>query len=300
MLSPILFFAYKRLEHTRSSINALLKNDLASESHLIVFCDGAKTPDEEESVNRVRDYFKSVVGFGAITINERPLNLGLSKSIISGVDEVLLTYPKAIVLEDDLITSPHFLRYMNEALAFYENNEAVISVHGWVCPTKKKLPGTFFLRGADCWGWGTWSRSWNLLQRDPKVLLDELNKKKLTHEFDFHGAYPYTSMLESCIEGRVDSWAIRWHASAFLLNKLTLYPCESLVNNIGNDGTGTHKGNSKNFDVSLSQNPILVKTIDIEPSDIGFSVFREYFLHNESYWSSILKRALKKLNLLCS
>jgi hypothetical protein len=292
MLAPILFFAYKRIEHTKAAIDSLKANSLAHKSDLIVFCDGAKNQEEVISVKKVRDFLRTVTGFKTVLINESPINLGLSKSIIDGVESTLLNYDKVIVLEDDIITSPYFLQYMNDALKYYEKIDNVISIHGWTCPTTRFLPETFFLRGADCWGWGTWSRAWGLLERDPEILLKELQNRSLTYAFDFNGAYPYTAMLESCIAGRIDSWAIRWHASAFLLDKLTLYPALSLVHNIGNDGSGTHGGNTDSCDVYVSQRPISVSKIQIEHSLIGFNAFRDYFLSDNSF----LKRMTNKFH----
>ena len=146
------------------------------------------------------------------------------------------------MLEDDLLTSPYFLDFMNEGLSIYEEDEKVISIHGYVYPISEKLPETFFLRGADCWGWATWKRGWDLFEPDGGLLLNKLEESKQTEEFDFNRSYPYTQMLKDQINGKTNSWAVRWYASAFLQNKYTLYPGKSLVSNIGGDGSGTNTG----------------------------------------------------------
>jgi len=167
------------------------------------------------------------------------------------------------VLEDDLVTSPYFLQYMNDALNLYENDNRVISIHGYCYPIDG-LPETFFLKGADCWGWATWKRGWSLFEQDGSRLISELERRKLVERFDCFGAYDFSGMLKGQIEGRNDSWAIRWYASALLQGKLTLYPGKSLVHNTGNDASGRHCAAIDAFDAALSLSPVQVGDITVE------------------------------------
>ena len=141
-------------------------------------------------------------GFKKIHIIEREKNYGLGNNIITGVTDIIDVYGRVIVLEDDLITAPFFLQYMNEALDIYAENEKVICIHGYAYPVKENLPDTFFLKGADCWGWGTWKRAWRYFERNGEVLLDQLIKTGQTRSFDFNDAYPYTAMLKDQIAGK--------------------------------------------------------------------------------------------------
>ncbi len=262
-LAPIILFVYNRLPHVRMTVDALQKNESAGESELFVFSDGPRSAADETKIREIRAYLKSITGFKKISLIERSRNLGLAQSVITGVSEIVARYGRGIVLEDDMVTSPYFLRFMNEALHCYETEERVISIHGYVYPTPSRLPETFFLRGADCWGWGTWKRGWDLFEADGSRLLAGLQQRKMTHQFDLDGAFPYTKMLEEQIQGKVDSWAIRWHASAFLLDKLTLYPGRSLIFNTGLDASGTHCTSSAVFDAKISGDPVRVGGIPI-------------------------------------
>ncbi len=299
-LSPIVLFVYNRPDHTKKTIEALQRNELASDSELLIFSDGLKTQDDNKKVREVRGYLKRIEGFRSVKIVEREKNYGLAQSIIEGVTEVVSKYGRIIVLEDDLVTSPYFLKYMNEALDFYENYEEVVSIHGYIYPVTEKLPKTFFVRGADCWGWATWKRGWDLFEKDGKKLLDELKNRKLTKEFDFNGSYPYTRMLESNISGLNDSWAIRWYASAFLADKLTLYPGCSLVKNIGMDASGTHSGMTSVYETDLAKESIKVEIQKIEETQEVKNKLVNYF-KQLGYNSSIskLKFAVRKLLLCC-
>jgi len=290
-LAPIVLFVYNRLDHTKQTIEALQKNELANQSKLIIYCDNAKNEDAQKNVDEVQSYLDSIVGFKKITVIKREKNWGLANSIIDGVTTIVNQYGRIIVLEDDMVVSPYFLEYMNEALEQFVDDDRVISVHGYVYPVKIELPEAFFLTGADCWGWATWRRGWALFNSEGQYLLDELVRRHLIQEFDYNGAYPFLNMLKEQIKGENDSWAIRWYASAFLTNKLTLYPGRSLVNNIGNDGSGTHCGDSDSMDAKLSETKINLNNIAVEPSQTGREAF-EIFLRQSQ--KNLLHRLLGK------
>jgi len=279
-LAPIALFVYNRLQHTKQTVEALKKNNLANDSELFVFSDGARLfqgPEERAKVQKIRSYIKQVSGFKNVTLIERNENQGLAKNIISGVTEIVNKYGKVIIMEDDLVTSPHFLTYMNDGLDTYENEDKVISIHGYVYPTKKELPETFFLKGADCWGWATWKRGWDLFEPNGQKLLNEIRKRNLAKEFNFNNNQSFLSMLKKQITGKNDSWAVRWHASAFLKNKLTLYPGRSLIKNIGLDSSGFHSGKTDVFDVELSPAPISVRPIPIKENIEARKTFVIFF-----------------------
>ena len=292
MLAPITLFTYARPDHTQRTVEALLRNPGVNEHHLIVYSDAPRTPDKAQSVAAVREYLQTVTGFRSVTIHPRPQNYGLAKSIIEGVTEVLLRYERIIVLEDDMVTSPHFLSYMNEALEKYADEDHVVSIHGYVYPVMQQLPEAFFLPGADCWGWATWQRGWKIFNSDGQALFDELKRRKSMHAFDYNGTYPLSKMLVDQINGKNDSWAVRWFASAFLEGKLTLYPGRSLIHNIGNDGSGTHCGSSNYFDTELSGSPINLDGVKVEASEQAMAVFENFFIMQRSIG---LKKILHKL-----
>ncbi len=275
--APIALFVYARLGHTQRTVGSLLRNVEAAESDLFVFSDAACGVDMQAAVEAVRAYVLTIRGFQSVRVIERPVNHGLAKSIIEGVGQVLSVYDRVIVLEDDMVTSPHFLRYMNEGLERFSEDQRVISVHGYVYPVERPLPEAFFLRGADCWGWGTWRRGWSLFNPEGQALLDELARSGLLETFDFRGTYPYAEMLRSQVAGRNDSWAIRWYASAFLASKLTLYPGRSLVHNIGNDSSGTHAMGTNTLDTEVSGTAIDLRHISVEASQEAQAAFEAFF-----------------------
>jgi hypothetical protein len=291
-LAPIVLFVYNRPWHTQQTVKALQNNDLADKSKLYIFSDAAKNNTEVENVEKVRKYIKTIDGFRYITIIEREKNYSLANSIISGVTEIVNSYGKIIVLEDDLVTSKYFLSFMNGALEFYKDENKVISIHGYIYPIKSDLPETFFIKGADCWGWATWKRGWDIFEANGKKLLDELKDKNLEKKFDINGSYAYTKMLSEQVAKRNDSWAIRWYASAFLKSKLTLYPGRSLVCNIGLDASGIHCGNTDSFDNIITNRPIKLINIPIEENIFVLKEIEKYFRMTKN---NIIKKIFYKI-----
>lgn len=274
--APIALFVYNRLEHLIQTIEALKKNVLASESELFIFSDGPKKGGGEK-VQCVRDYVKEIDGFRTVKIYESTDNKGLAYSIIDGVTRIVNKYGRVIVVEDDLVTSPYFLQYMNDALNIYENDEKVACVHGYNYPIEG-LPETFFIRGADCWGWATWKRAWFFFEPSGKVLLAELKRRRLEASFDFGGHASYTKMLRDQIAKKNNSWAIRWYASAFLRDMLCLYPGKTLVRNIGFDEQGTHcRTPTECFDSELAQSRINVERLALTEEQKCRKKYEDYF-----------------------
>ncbi len=288
--APVALFVYKRLEHLQKVVFSLQKNELSSNSDLIIFSDGSKNNEDASRVLAVREYLKSISGFKSIGIIERESNIGLANSIIQGVSEVLNSYDRVIVMEDDLVVSPFFLNFMNDSLTLYENEEKVGSIHGYVYPIKQLLPETFFIKGADCWGWGTWKRAWQHFESDGEKLLKGIKERKAEKEFDLDNSYPYLRMLKDQIKGKNDSWAIRWHASLFLKEILTLYPGKSFVQNIGLDDSGTHTKTTDSFDTLFVSGYEGIRKTPTIQSEIAREAFKDFFF---SVHRNPLKRILK-------
>lgn len=276
-IAPIALFVYNRLSLTKQTVSALVDNKYAPQSDLFVYSDGYKNEKDLLNVYEVRKYIRSIVGFKSVTIIEREHNYGLARSIISGVTELINLYGRIIVMEDDLVSSSEFLSYMNDALDYYADEEKVICIHGYTYPVAGKLPNLFFLRGADCWGWGTWKRGWDLFEEDGNRLLKLLRDRNLVRDFDKYFTTSLTQMLVDQINGKNDSWAIRWIASAFLEEKLTLYPAKSMIKNIGCDNSGTHCGSTSVFDVNIENpdgNIIFPEPVE---NKIALNEIRKYF-----------------------
>lgn len=261
--APIALFTYSRPDHTRQAVESLLRNAESKDSDLFVFSDGPKTEAKVVGVEENRKYIRTITGFRSVTIVERETNWGLAKSLIAGISEVIGRYGRVIVVEDDLVLSPYFLKFMNEGLEKYKDDERVSSITAFCPVTERLLPDTYFLQFFFCWGWATWKRGWDLANWDTRYLLRKMRFK--TRKFDLDGTVGSYGNLLCQKYGLVDSWYIRLYASFFLARKLTLYPCRSLVHNIGLDGTGTHCGIQKEGAnaVAYVEQPIILNDIPV-------------------------------------
>lgn len=294
--SPILLFTYNRLAHTRRCVEALLKNPLATESELFIYSDGAKDASSQESVNEVRQYIHTIRGFRQITIIERNENWGLARSIIDGVTTQVNRYGKVIVLEDDLVVAPHFLQFMNDALETYKNEPKVGHIQACDFTQDPTLPETFLIKWTGSWGWATWDRGWKHFNPNGKELLDELTQRKLTYTFDFNGKYGYTRMLRRQIEGKNNSWAIRWNASLFLKGILSLNVGRSLVQNEGFDGSGTNCGGGGLYASTLHMDKLpVVPIVPIEENKEARQAYVRYYARTNSFWAKAIRRIKRTL-----
>ncbi len=239
--APIILFVYNRPWHTKRTVECLQKNGHAEQSELIIYADGPKEGEADIEIRKVRDYLRKISGFKSISITERNHNFGLASSVIEGVTEVIDKYGKAIVLEDDLELSPDFLRFMNDSLDRYKNEDRVMQISGHMFNLSIEAEtDAVFLPFTNSIGWATWKRAWNRLDSSMAGYL-QLKKNKLEKKrFNLDGAFDYYRMLESQIKGEIDSWAIRWYLDVFLAGGIVLYPISSLVRHIGFGTGATH------------------------------------------------------------
>ncbi|GGP01716.1 glycosyl transferase [Cloacibacterium rupense] len=241
-LAPIVLFTYNRLEATKKTIEALQLNFLAKKSHLIIFSDGYKNESDYLKVTELRQYLKNIDGFASIEIKESIHNKGLADSIISGVTEIINKHGKVIVLEDDLVTTPNFLNYMNQCLDFYEEEKQIISICGFGLKIKKdknELHDVYAHGRSSSWGWATWKDRWETIDWEVKDWENIKNNKKIQRAFNVNGSDLY-SMLRSVKEGKGKSWAIRFCYSQFKQKKNSIFPYDSLVQNIGFNADGSN------------------------------------------------------------
>jgi hypothetical protein len=255
-LAPIALFLYNRPDHARRTLSYLQKNLLAADSRLYIYSDGAKTGADESKVQEVRQLAHTITGFKSVKVIERAQNMGLANSIISGVTQLVNDYGKVIVFEDDLLSSPYSLQYFNEALDQYAQQDQVMHIGAYMYNLKAgNLPQTFFYRAATSWGWATWARAWKHFEPDIDQLISQFTTTQV-HEFSIDGTMNFWKQMQEFKAGKNNSWAIRWYASIFLKGGLTLNPSQSLIQNIGHDGSGRHSNLEDTYDVQIARQPV--------------------------------------------
>ena len=293
-LAPIALFVYNRPQHTERTVKFLKQNELAADSRLFIFSDGAKTDADADKIAEVREYIKKIDGFKSVEIVESKTNLGLANSVIAGVTRLNAAYGKVIVFEDDLISSPYTLTYFNEALNRYRDEEKVMHIGAYMyILADKNLPDSFFYRAATSWGWATWDRAWQHFEPNIDTLLKQFDSKKKS-EFAIEGTMNFWKQMQDFKKGKNNSWAIRWYASIFLKGGLTLNPSQSLVNNIGHDGTGVHSGLNDIYNVIINPQPIKDFPTLLEENKAAYNAIKNFLATRKGSMLNRIKRFVKE------
>lgn len=319
-LAPIVLFTYNRPKHTKKTLEALIANELAKDSELFVYQDGLQPAcknsvrdrqkkgtsthmaDMVQAHNEVREYIESIMRenaakgyFKRVEFIQREQNLGLADSIIDGVNTIINTYGKIIVLEDDIVVSPVFLDYMNAALKTYQNEPKVWSIAGWSYPIATQgLGDCYFWRLPHCWGWASWSNRWQYFKRDMSLDFKNSFSKSDIAYINLDGVANYFSHFTLNHKGRLKTWAIFNYLIAYKHNALTLCPSLSYIKQIGFDGSGVHCGDSGNIFNASSINtkfPIIFPK-DIVESTLALKRIRSFELAHKI---TLQKRVTNKL-----
>ena len=294
--APIALFVYNRPQHTSRTLKFLSQNELAAESRLFIFSDGAKSQEEVQNVAEVRELLKNITGFKSVEVIERKENMGLANSIIAGVGRLVNDYKQVIVFEDDLISSPHTLTYFNEALNKYRDTTQVMHIGAYMYNLKNiQLPETFFYRAATSWGWATWDRAWQHFEPNIDTLMTQFDaKKKKAFSIEHH--MNFWKQMEDFKKGKNNSWAIRWYASIFLKGGLTLNPAQSMVNNIGHDGSGVHSGINDIYNVIINPQPVKEFPVELKENEQAYQAIKSFLANRKgNLWQRIKRYVNQRL-----
>lgn len=300
--APIVLFAYNRPWHTRKVLEALAQNVEAKDSILYAFCDGAKEgaiQDEVLKIAAVRKLIEKENRFKKVVIKIQEKNKGLANSVIDGVTEVVNVYEKVIVLEDDIVVGKYFLKFMNEGLNIYEKEEHVFGITGFKYPSLSKIKvSTYFLPIASSWSYATWANRWDKVNFNGSELLKVIKQNRLKSKMNF-GNYKFYEMLENQIEGKNDSWAIRFYASMFLADCFFLFPNNSLVENIGFDNSGSHCGTDDYFgNIEVTNEMVQVNKLTNSLNSEVVNLVKESFKLKNSDNVPVRVWSLKKSKLI--
>jgi hypothetical protein len=257
-LAPVALFVYNRPEHTRRTVESLRANELAQRSDLFVFADGAKSEPAASAVREVRRFIHAIRGFKSVTVIERDRNFGLAGSVINGVTQLSNTFGRVIVMEDDLLTTPDFLEFMNRALGRYECETKILSVSGFnfaLSVPEEYRYDAFCSYRSSSWGWGTWKDRWQTVDWDVSDYASFQADKSRRRLFNL-GGQDLSRMLDLQMAGKIDSWAIRWAYAHFTKGGMALLSTVAKVKNIGLDGSGVHSraGSAKQSELVFGGN----------------------------------------------
>lgn len=246
MPAPIALFAFNRPNHLQRTLIALAANELAAQSDLTVFCDGPRTEKEVLLTDAVREVARNANGFASIRVLPRDVNMGCAGSVIAGLNEMFRLHEWVVVLEDDVVSSPYMLRYLNAGLERYADSKTVFNISAfshpaiWV-PIPDSYPfDVYFLPRFTCsGGWASWRDRWELADWSVPDYDEFAATQTLRRAFGQAGM-DAPNLLDAQMRGELDSWAIRFDYARFIHGGLGVNPVFSYTTNIGvNSGTHT-------------------------------------------------------------
>ena len=311
--APVIVFNYNRPDHSLRTWEALAQNEYATLTELYLYCDGPKAYASDEMRQRIAELHAQAKQyaidapkqgkFKAVHVVCAEKNKGLANSIIGGVTDVINKHGRVIVLEDDLLTSLYFLKYMNTALDKYESYPAVFSISANRPPVNKMaIPDDYpydvfvSLRPFST-GWATWKNKWNRIDWSLDYLDEFLKHPEQIEAFN-RGGDDLTEMLCLQRDYRIDSWAIRYSFQLFYHHAVAILPCVPYVDNIGFDGTGIHSGtDARDFrnDVSLAPSEPRLLDVIYEDSRIINAFYNYYCRARRPWWQRVINTIYRKL-----
>lgn len=292
-LAPIVIFVYIRLNHTKLTIDSLLQCEESKYTTVYIYSDAPRSTQDLNAVIEVRDYLKTISGFKQVIIFQRETNYGLAKNIISGLNEIFEKNEKAIILEDDIIVSKHFLKFMNDSLSVYLKEKNVWHISGWNYPIiyPNYQHNSYFLQLSNCWGWATWADRWKHFEKKPDYIMQTWSSE-MKKKFTLNNAnYNFWKQVTYNKKNKINTWAIFWYATIFQNNGLCLNPVKTFTKNIGNDGTGENCGDIDiyNSDLNVDYDNNFPKSIQIDT--IFYKLISQFYLQNKTpFYLRVIKR----------
>ncbi len=279
--APVAMFVYNRADNTQRTLEALVKNTLAASTDVYVFSDGGRDARSWAQVAQVRQTVKTMARqireqglLRSITLVERPENYYLERNITEGIAQVLAQHDSIIVLEDDIVTSPYFLQYMNDGLTLYRNSSRMMHVSGFthLC-LQQGVEGNdfYFTPHMAGWGWGTWRDRWQQHFRhyaSREEALQGMTEKQI-REMEYDGRFPCLHSLDRS----PIPWDICWEIAIKRADGLCLTPARTMVRNIGLY-SGTHFRSSTllqhfSYDREPLQRPLTLHHV-VNPHSVGW------------------------------
>jgi hypothetical protein len=280
---PIIIFAYNRPGHLSSLIEGLKRCNNYQKFKYFVFVDGPKTQYDQDQILSIRNVIENSWLNKTAEVHFEPQNQGLAKSVISGVNKVLENHDRLIVLEDDLSLHFQTLDFLDLCLEHYYSNNEIGSISAYLFPLFKTVPEenkTFLLPRISSWGWATWKNRWEKAAWDNEYFIHQLQDESIINKLNYAGEDIFTGLIKNEL-GLIDSWAMKWAFHHVINNLHSVYPSISMVQHVGNDGSGTHVRRTASFDIRLPENSLnMVITEDPKINREALKALQNFFKLN--------------------
>lgn len=160
--TPILIIGFNRPDVIKQTFEYIRK---AKPEKLYVAIDGPRPEKEgeEKLVKKVKEVVENVDWECETHYKFNETNKGAEVTVSSAISWVFETEEYAIILEDDIVAPMSFLKFAQEMLVKYKDDERIGTVTGSNF-TPIPVPNStdyFFAKYGHSWGWATWKRVWN-------------------------------------------------------------------------------------------------------------------------------------------
>lgn len=300
--APVVLTVFNRPEHTKKTIDSLAKNKLASKTDLYIFADGSRGDKDVAGVKEVREVISSVSGFKSVTVDMAQSNRGLKESVIRAVSQVIDKHGRAIVLEDDLLTTPNYLGVMNQMLDFYDKDKRIGGVSGYMHSTRiMKFPKSFksdvFFNVRPCsYGWGMWKDRWEAIDWSDKRM-EEMSQDPVAMKKIKDSGQDLVNMVKALLNNEIDSWAVRWSTHTIINNLTSVQPRISYVDNVGFDSSGTHTRNDSYYYLQTETNNKYPLELEEFSGEVNNELTNKYSAHANLSWVYVKRKLKTKLGI---
>lgn len=243
--AAVLCLAFNRPRPFERVLHALRE---AGPREYFVSIDGPR-PDRPNDVvlcAEVRRLAESIDWATQVRLNIQTVNLGCGPAVTAAISWALSHVPEIIVIEDDCLPDPSFLRLCDELLERYRDDSRVMQIGGSNWGAARERFGDYsyaFTSFAPVWGWATWRRAWAhydyRLDSWPRVKSSGLAQgMSLSTRF--------RRLLErdwEIVRAGGGTWDHQWQYAVLRHHGLNVCPRRNLVKNIGfaDDGTQTRQ-----------------------------------------------------------
>lgn len=295
--APIALFCFKRMDTLERCVESLKNCPESKFTDLIIFSDCYRNEDEKDKVDKVRAFCEKINDFKSIRINQRNENLGVDYNIIEGIYEMAQEFESFIIVEDDLVVSNQFLRFMNHGLIHFRNFDKVLtlSAFNYVKIPKDYIRDCYFAQRTNPWGWATWSHKIQEVDWDLAIKENFLENTQEKKAFNIWGS-DRTRMLRRTIQGEIRAWDIRLDYYQYKMDLLTSYSVKNLVVNIGFNSFDA--SNTTGYNRFKVKHQPFIKNLFLFPDFILFNgLIKRRFIMKNAFINRLITYALKKIKI---
>jgi hypothetical protein len=307
--TPILFLIFNRPENTQRVFEEIRKQ---KPKYLFIAADGPRSHFEEDiekcKITR-KIVFDGIDWDCEVKILFRSENLGCGKAVQDALNWFFTEVEMGIIIEDDIIPDPSFFDYSALMLKKYRNNNNIFSINGYSLGYKNHNYEYGLTRYFNMWGWATWRRSNDLVNKTWPTYDGTLDFKKsnkflktlklptiwLQNEWFERWRY----LFDQTKSGNIDTWDYQWIYTCLKSEGFCIRPNLNMINNIGFNKNSTHTPQAPHYKLNNIKIYSLKITDNCQKGKMRID--KKYEIQNVAeYWNGVIidykssKRKFKK------